>query len=63
MKTTLTILAAIFLGVIAGCEPTAKKERLSSEGKELLTVDFQQGQSLQYKFVSSREISVDMDST
>jgi hypothetical protein len=63
LKTTLTILAAIFLGVIAGCEPTAKKERLSSEGKELLTVDFQQGQSLQYKFVSSREISVDMDST
>ena len=63
LKTTLTILTVIVLSVLAGCEPTARKEQLSSEGKEFLTVDFQEGQALQYKFVSSREISVDMDST
>lgn len=63
MKTTLTILTVIVLSVLAGCEPTTRKEELSSEGKELLTVDFQDGHALQYKFVSSREISVDFDPT
>jgi hypothetical protein len=55
LKTTLTIPTVIVLSVLAGCGPTTKKEELSSEGKELLTVDFQDGQALQYKFVSSRE--------
>ncbi len=63
MKTTLTILTVVVLSVVAGCGPAARKEQLSSKGKELLTVDFQEGQTLQYKFVSSREISIDMDST
>lgn len=63
MKTTLTILTVIVLNFLAGCEPTARKEQLSGEGKELLTVDFQEGQSLQYEFISSREISVDMGPT
>ena len=63
MKTALTILTVIALNVFTGCEPTARKEVLSSEGKELLTVDFQDGRTLQYKFVSSREISVNFDPT
>jgi len=63
LKTTPTILTAIVLIVLAGCQSSARKEQLPGKGRELLTVDFQEGQVLQYKFVSSREISVDMDST
>jgi hypothetical protein len=35
----------------------------SGEPGELLTVDFQPGQTLRYKFISSREIIVDLDAT
>jgi len=57
------ILTAVALIAFAGCEPIAGKKELLSEGKEFLTVDFQDGQSLRYKFVSSREITVDWDTT
>ena len=50
MKVSVTILAlvAIFIG---GCNGVGAQ-------KELLTVDFQEGQTLRYKFVSSRDISI-----
>jgi hypothetical protein len=52
LRTLLIIFAVVILGVLSGCAGVA-------EQKELLTVDFQQGQTLRYKFVSSRKISVD----
>lgn len=65
MKTSLTIFAAAFLSVIIGCQQKAKEEKLPAKEKkalagrkELLTVDFKEGQTLRYKFVSSREIEV-----
>ncbi|MHC4891409.1 MAG: hypothetical protein ACYTEO_18300 [Planctomycetota bacterium] len=64
MKTALTIFTAVVLSVLAGCadgekDLLTKKKQLLSAGKELLTVDFQQDQTLRYKFVSSRDIDVD----
>ena len=66
MKTAITIFTAVVLSILAGCDGAAEKKELVSvkieplkEGKELLTVDFQEGRSLRYKFVSSRDIAVD----
>ena len=61
MKTALTIFTVLVIGGLAGCNGTARENELSSGGKELLTVDFQEGQSLRYKFVSSRNIAVDQN--
>jgi len=56
LRTVLTIFAVFVLSVLIGCGGAAR------EG-ELLTVDFQEGQSLRYQFVSSRNIEVDWDPT
>jgi len=63
LKTTLTFLTVFFLSIFAGCEPKAGmiKSAGSNEGKELLTVDFKDGQTLRYKFVSDREIIIDWE--
>jgi len=68
LKTAITIFTAVVLSILAGCDGTAeKKEPLRvkieplKEGKELLTVDFKEGQSLRYRFVSSRDITLDWD--
>jgi len=65
-RTVLMIFTAAVLAVLAGCEPRSGAEKLLSKekkllaaGKELLTVDFQQGRTLRYKFVSSRDIELD----
>jgi len=63
LKTTPIILTVVALSVLAGCEPTDGEKKSSSKGKELLTVDFKEGQKLRYKFVSSREITIDWDVT
>ena len=63
MKATLLILTALVLSILAGCKPTAGEEELLGESGELFTVDFQAGQTLRYKFVSGREITVDWDTT
>ncbi len=63
MKATLLILTALVLSVLAGCQPTAGEDKLPGEPGELLTVDFQAGETLRYKFVSGREITVDWDTT
>ena len=63
LKATLLILTALVLSILAGCKPIAGEEKLIGEPGELLTVDFQAGQTLRYKFVSSREITVDWDTT
>lgn len=58
MKTALSVAAVLALIVLAGCSETSRIEKPPSKDKTLLSVDFQQGRSLQYKFVSSREIEV-----
>ena len=66
MKTAITILTVVVLSGLAGCTagekelPGDEKELLSA-GKNLLTVDFQEAQTLRYKFVSTREIDVDWE--
>ncbi len=55
------IFLAIAIAILAGCEPRVRQEKLLSREKELLTVDFQQGQTLRYRFISSRDISIDWD--
>lgn len=66
MKTALTILTVVVLSGLAGCadrekELLRKKKQLLSAGYELLTVDFQEAQTLRYRFVSSRDIDIDWD--
>jgi hypothetical protein len=63
LKNALTLFTAVFLIVLAGCElKVEEKEPLSGE-KKLITVDFQEGRTLQYKFASYRDIEVDWDPT
>ncbi|GAF72631.1 unnamed protein product, partial [marine sediment metagenome] len=54
MRTVLIIFTAIVLGVLAECNG-------AGGGKELLSVDFQEAQTLRYKFVSSKDINVNWD--
>lgn len=61
MKTAPLILAVVVLTVLAGCEPMAGGGRTARKGAEFLTVNFQAGQTLRYKFVSSREITIDLE--
>jgi len=61
LKTALTILTIVIMGISGGCESgTWVKEPLN---KELLTVDWQDGRRLEYKFVSRREMTLDWDPT
>lgn len=63
MKPILTISIIASVTIFAGCQTTVKeKEPLEvHKGKTLLTVDFQQGQVLRYKFTSSRDIEINWD--
>jgi hypothetical protein len=56
-----TILAILFLSIWAGCEPKIKLEKSSGKEKEFLTIDFHEGQTLRYRFISSRDITLDWD--
>lgn len=56
MKTARVIIIVCVLSILTGCESIAAK-------KELLTVDWQDGQNLEYKFTSDREIIIDWDPT
>jgi len=63
MRTVLIIVTAVVLSILAGCEkPVEQKEGLK-KGKELLTIDFQEGRSLRYRFITSRDIALDWDPT
>lgn len=67
MRTALTFFTVLLLAALAGCngavdkDQTIQKIEPPKEGKELLAVDFQPGQSLRYKFVSSKDISVNWE--
>jgi len=55
LKTALTIFTVVFLIVPAGCEMRVKEK--------LITVDFQKGQTLRYRFVSHKDIEVNWGPT
>ncbi|MHC4624519.1 MAG: hypothetical protein ACYS4W_11530 [Planctomycetota bacterium] len=66
MRTLLTVFTLIVLGLFAGCNGAPKPqldEEPLPEGTELLTVDFNEGQTLRYSFVSSRDVTLVWDST
>jgi len=50
LRKILIFTAVIFLGILTGCG-----------SKELLTVDFKDGQTLRYKFLSGRDIIIDWE--
>ena len=56
LKAALTIITVLGLSVLSGCNGAAS-------GGKLLSVNFQRGQTLRYKFVSSREIDIDWGPT
>ncbi|MCJ7729806.1 MAG: hypothetical protein MUO27_08030 [Sedimentisphaerales bacterium] len=57
MSLAKVLVAIVIVGIVGGCTP-AQKSALAP-GKTRLTVDFQQNQSLRYRFLSSRDITVD----
>jgi len=63
LKTALVMITAVFVSVLAGCESGPGIKEPSINNKELLTVDWQDGRRLEYKFVSRREITLDWDPT
>lgn len=60
MKTTITtiIFAIVLLITLTGCQPQVEEKKLLPEGKTLLAVDFEQGKTLTYKFLSRRDIEI-----
>ncbi len=54
MKKILFLIGALALGAVAGCNGVGG-------GRKLISVDFKQGETLRYKFVSSRDIDIDWD--
>jgi len=61
MRITLVFVTIAILSVFAGCNGVNQQKNLIGGSKTLLTVDFQEGQTLQYKFVSSRDIDLDWE--
>ncbi len=62
MKTT-SIILTVTIVLLAGCEPKAGTKRPPGKDKTLLTVDFQQGKTLRYKFLTGRDITIALGST
>ena len=61
LRTRPTLLIILFLSVLTGCTQNAEVIKPSNERNELLTVDFPDGQTLRYKFVSGREITINWE--
>ncbi|MBN2128120.1 MAG: hypothetical protein JW741_01435 [Sedimentisphaerales bacterium] len=68
MRNAGAILVVVLLALSAGCRSSRddaggiEAGKGTSDGDRVfLTVDFEQGQTLRYKFVSSREIALDWD--
>jgi len=57
LKSAKILFAVVVVGVVGGCT-TTQKSALTSR-KIRLTVDFQKRQTLRYRFVSSRDITMD----
>jgi len=63
LKTALTVFTVVLLIVLAGCEMRVGEKGLLIGEKKLITVDFQEGQTLRYRFVSRKNIEVNWDPT
>ena len=66
MRTRITIVVSVVLALSSGCRtrsagPQAQGTRTSQGSRLLLTVDFEPGRVLRYKFVSHRDITLDWD--
>lgn len=59
MRTTLTILTLFVLCALAGC--TNSEKGTPKEEENILTVDFVQGQILQYEFAAKRDVTIEWD--
>ncbi len=57
LRAIVTITVAALL-ISTGCTQPAQRKAAAKKGL-LLTVDFQQGKTLRYKFISSRDITLD----
>jgi hypothetical protein len=55
------MIFSVVVTALAGCGPLAGGGTQARKGREFLTVDFQPGQKLKYKFVSSRVITFDLE--
>jgi len=53
----------VIMSISGGCKPGVGVKEPLIKNKELLTVDWQDGRRLEYKFVSGREITLDWDQT
>jgi hypothetical protein len=62
LKATLTIPTLVVLAALTGCQLNSGGKKLG-KGRELLTVDFRENQTLRYKFVSSRDIVIELSAT
>jgi len=60
LRPVVFVLIVVGLLGLMGCGGPIAKKTLPS-GKVLLTVDFTEGQALEYKFVCSRDITIDWD--
>ncbi|MHC4645589.1 MAG: hypothetical protein ACYTBJ_08800 [Planctomycetota bacterium] len=58
MKTAVKLSLLAVLAGLLGCNGQSRNGQLPEKGKQLLTVDFKQGQPLRYKFVSSRAMTL-----
>jgi len=54
VKKILFLISALAISAAAGCNGV-------DGGRKLISVDFKQGQTLRYRFVSSRDIDIDWD--
>jgi len=61
LKLALVMITAVVVSVLAGCESGTVVKEPSIKNKELLTIDWQEARTLEYKFVSRREIILDWD--
>jgi len=61
LKTTLIIPTILIIIISLGCGSQNGIQKPFTKNKALLTVDWQDGQYLQYKFISKREITIDWD--
>jgi hypothetical protein len=63
LRTALTIFAVAAVSIIAGCNGAVGEKKSARCERKFLTVDFQQGQTIRYRFVSSRDINVELGPT
>ena len=69
MRTGWILLTAAFLALLPGCKApdegagkaAAAKAPAGDKDRVYLTVDFEQGRTLRYRFISRREITLDWD--